>query len=169
MDLKPENFRDWSPIRLYEKSGQIFVDWCFLGRERFIDSFYDDTIEKRFLQPFNLLFRHQTPFDFLTKIYERERGITPTGFIFHISRCGSTLVSQMFASLAKNIVISEASVIDKAVRANSFFQNINDDEQVKMMRLLINALGRKRFAGETNFFIKFDSCKISRLSRAELV
>ena len=37
-----------------------------------------------------------------------EPGIDPTGFIFHLARCGSTLVSQMLAALPEHIVLSEA-------------------------------------------------------------
>jgi hypothetical protein len=152
MDLKVANFRHWSPGRIYENGGGLFVDWFFLGIDRFTQPFHDDTLEIRLREPFNLLFRHQTPIDFLGELYEKSKGIVPNGFIFHVSRCGSTLVSQMFASLEKNVVISEASVIDKVVRANA-----PDELKVVWLRWLINALAQKRFANEENFFIKFDS------------
>src|SRR5688500_14155098 len=100
MDVRcVENFRDWIPVRGYWREDRAFVDWCFLGKERLTEPFFDDSIVKRFRQPFNLLFRHQTPFEFLGELAEFSKGLKPTGFIFHLSRCGSTLVSQMFAAL----------------------------------------------------------------------
>src|ERR1043165_8503267 len=108
MDIKQfENFREWIPVRCYWQEKQAFVDWCFLGKERLTEPFFDDSIAKRFRQPFNLFFRHQTPIDFLDAAENFSNGLKPTGFIFHLSRCGSTLISQMLAALEQNIVISE--------------------------------------------------------------
>ncbi len=155
--MNTNDFHNWSPIRIYENNGKIFVDWCFLGGERFTAPFHDDTIENLLRKPFNLLFRRQTPIEFLGEIYEREKGIKPNGFIFHVSRCGSTLVSQMFAASRRNIVISEASLIDKIVRAETFFGDVSIEQKAVWLRWILNALGRKRFAAEENFFVKFDS------------
>ncbi len=152
MDLKIENFRDWSPLRIYENDEHFFVDWIFIGRKRFTEPFFEDTMQILLREPFNLAFRHQTPIEFLGELYERSRGPQPKGFIFHVSRCGSTLVSQMLASLEKNNVISEASVIDKTVRASA-----SDGEKTIWLRWIVNALAQKRFEHEENLFVKFDS------------
>lgn len=146
-------FRDWIPVRCYEKDGRDFVDWCYLGKERLIEPFFDDSVQKRFREPFNLLFRHQTPLEFLGDIDEVYQGLKPTGFIFHLSRCGSTLISQMLAAMPENIVISEASPIDYVLRKAS----LSEDERVIRLRWVINALGQKRSDSEQNYFIKFDT------------
>jgi len=154
MDLKQfENFRDWIPVRCYWQEKQAFVDWCFLEKERLTEPFFDDSIAKRFRQPFNLLFRHQTPIEFLGELNKFSNGLKPTGFIFHLSRCGSTLVSQLLAALEQNVVISEASPIDFVVRASK----IPEETRIEWLRWIINALGQKRNPDEENFFIKFDS------------
>ncbi len=153
MDVKEsENFRDWIPVRCFWRENKAFVDWCFLGKERLTEPFFDDSIVKRFRQPFNLLLRHQTPIDFLGEFFEVSESLKPTGFIFHLSRCGSTLVSQMLAALPQNIVISEASPVDFAVRA----KNVTEEQKIEWLRWMINALGQKRNS-EVNFYIKFDS------------
>lgn len=162
MDLKIENFRDWSPLRIYENNGSFFVDWVFLGRKRFTEPFFEDTMQILMHKPFNLVFRHQTPIEFLGEIYEKSRGVALKGFIHHISRCGSTLVSQMFASLEKNIVISEASVIDKIIRANA-----SDEQKTLWLRWMVNVFAQKRFEREENLFLKFDSWSSLDLSLLE--
>ncbi|HQU82890.1 MAG TPA: sulfotransferase [Pyrinomonadaceae bacterium] len=144
-------FQNWIPIRIYWRENLPFVDWCWLGNERFTDSFFDSTIQHRLTKPFNQLFRHQTPLEFLGEIYETQKGIAPTGFIFHLSRCGSTLVSQMLAALEQNIVLSEPPPIDAILRLQ-----IPDETKIEWLKWLVNAFAQPR-EHEKHFFIKFDS------------
>lgn len=138
------------------------VDWIFLGKERFTAPFHNDTLEDRLREPFNQLFNRQTRIEFLGEIYEKSKGIKPNGFIFHVSRCGSTLVSQMLAALEKNIVVSEASPIDKIIRAN-----VSDEQKILWLRWIFGALAQKRFEREENFFVKFDSWSVLDLPLIE--
>ena len=150
-------WRDWAPIRVYRRDGRWEVDWCYLGGERFTAPFFDETIDLCLRRPFNLVFRRQTPIEALEERHEAEPGIYPTGFIFHMSRCGSTLVSQMLAALPANIVVSEASVIDGVLRAGFWDPGVTDAHRVAWLRGVISALGRPRDARERRLFIKFDS------------
>ncbi|HEX9960432.1 MAG TPA: hypothetical protein VGB00_05840 [Pyrinomonadaceae bacterium] len=152
-----ENLRDWIPARVYRRENALFVDWCYMGKTRFTEPFFEQTIERRFREPFNLLFRHQTPVEVLGELYAAERGLAPAGFIFHMSRCGSTLVSQMLASLEKNIVISEPPPVDFILRSNLKNPEITDEQRIEWLRWIIGAFGRKRNTGETHYFIKLDS------------
>ena len=93
MNLNAESFRDWMPIRFYWQGSDPFVDWCYMGNDRFVHPFFFDTVQHRMSRPFNQLFRRQTPIEFLDELNTMEPVIAPTGFIFHMSRCGSTLVS----------------------------------------------------------------------------
>lgn len=167
MDLNVENFNNWLPIRIFAENEQVFVEWLFIGETRFVEPFHDDTLNIILRNPFNQLFRQKTPIEFLGKLYEQKRGIEPNGFIFHVSRCGSTLVSQMFAALEKNIVISEASVIDKIIRADSYFPTVSEEQKITWLRWLFSALSQKRFPNEENFIVKFDSWSVLSLALIE--
>lgn len=79
-------------------------------------------------------------------------GLPPTAFIFHVSRCGSTLVSQLAAALPGTVVISEAPPIDDVLRAG-----VPDDERVAWLRAVISALGQPRRGSERHFFVKLDA------------
>src|SRR5271166_938284 len=46
-----------------------------------------------------------------------DSGATPAGFIFHMSRCGSTLVSQMLAQLDEVVMLSEPQVLNDVLLA----------------------------------------------------
>src|SRR5687767_15028620 len=98
----------WVPLRFLTREGGTFVDWAYLGNERLTDPFFEQTITRCLADPANLLFRHETPIEVLRELYEEHRGIEPNGLIFHMSRCGSTLIAQMLAAVSRNIVISEA-------------------------------------------------------------
>jgi hypothetical protein len=148
----------WVPVRLVSKrsgagDGEAFVDWCWLGGERFTDPFFDGTIETAQRRPFNRLFTHRTPIAELGWWYAASPGMAPTGFIFHMSRCGSTLVSQMLAALPENVVISEAGPLDRLARAES----IPEAARAEWLHWMVSALGQTRSGRETRYFIKFDS------------
>jgi hypothetical protein len=157
MNRTLENLRDWIPVRFYWQENRAFLDWCYLGKKRFTEPFFDQTIERRFREPFNLLFRHQTPIEVLGELHAFRRGFVPSGFIFHMSRCGSTLVSQMLAATAQNIVISEPPPIDLILRSNHKNPEISDERRIEWLQWTIGALGQKRNAEEKYYFIKFDS------------
>jgi hypothetical protein len=143
----------WVPIRFIWSRGEAFVDWAWLGRNRFTDPFFDNTIEIAQRGPFNSLFMHRTPIAELGSWFAASPGMAPSGFIFHMSRCGSTLVSQMLAALPENIVISEASPLDRLARAVS----IPEAARAEWLRWMVSALGQRRSGRETRLFIKFDS------------
>lgn len=157
MSITIEHLRNWTPIRVFWKEQRLSVDWCFMDEKRFTEPFFDQTIEKRFREPFNLLFQHCTSIEFLGELYEKSPGVPPSGFIFHHSRCGSTLVSQMLAALSSNIVISEASPIDAILRSNLFNTQVSDNQRLEWLKWIVNAFGQQRTADEKYYFIKFDS------------
>ncbi len=147
----------WVPIRLAwhtePKRTGLQVEWCWLGSERFLHPFFDHTIEHAQRLPFNRLFTHRTSIDELSAWHAASPGIPPTGFIFHMSRCGSTLVSRMLASLPENVVISEAGPVDYLARAVA----IPEETRSAWLRAMVSALGQKHAGQETRYFIKFDS------------
>jgi hypothetical protein len=154
MDLgKLPQLDGWLPIRIDWKQTPPVVDWCHVGTRRFTDPFFEQTIEKCLRQPFNLLFRHQTSLEALAEWQTVRPGLTPSGFIFHMSRCGSTLIAQMLAALPQNIVISEAPPIDGILRT----KNATEDQKITWLRGMLSAFGQPRNGDEKQFFVKFDS------------
>lgn len=157
----------WIPIRVEWRQTEPFIDWCYFGERRFTEPFFDQTINKLLRRPFNVLFRRLTPINVLEECHARRPGLQPSGFIFHMSRCGSTLISQMLAALPQNVVISEASPLDWMIRANIRRPEITDDERIEWIECMASALGQKRHSQERHFFIKFDSWHIFELDLIE--
>ncbi|HEV2707625.1 MAG TPA: hypothetical protein VGV59_17030 [Pyrinomonadaceae bacterium] len=147
----------WTPIRVYFDNGRAFVDWCDTRDVRFTDPFFDETITRCLRRPFNQLFRHQTPVELLLERQAATQGLAPSGFLFHTSRCGSTLVAQMLAALPQNLVISEASPIDTVLRANASLPGLTEETRIDWLRALVCALCEKRGEEMKHCFIKLDS------------
>src|SRR5712692_2993394 len=133
----------WITVRFYWREGQPMVDWCYLGRKRFADSFFEHTVNKLMALPFNLLFRQQTPISVLDDLHEARPGLKPTGFIFHMSRCGSTLITQMLAVLSGTVVISEARPLDSVLRAHFRSTQVTDKQRIAWFQWMVSALGQK--------------------------
>ena len=99
----------WVPIAFRVRNSRPFAEWAWFGRTTFTEPFFEDTIGFVLRNPFARAFRQEIQL-------ERGTNPDPAGFIFHMSRCGSTLVAQMLAALPGNTVISEAPLIDDAIR-----------------------------------------------------
>jgi len=80
--------------------------------------------------------------------------LQPTGFIFHESRVGSTLVANMLASVPTNLVYSEPSVPAAVIHACDN-AGCSEETTVSLLRMAILAMGRSHV--HDHFFIKFSS------------
>jgi hypothetical protein len=107
-----------------------------------------------------------TEFDVLLQLDKQLDSVQPTGFIFHSSRCGSTLVANACRSINNSIVLSEANAIDKLVA-----RLITDTGDVKtslysvFLRCVVHALAQRRNGNEQHLFIKFACCSFAQIQR----
>ncbi|MBW8780471.1 MAG: sulfotransferase family protein [Verrucomicrobia bacterium] len=159
-----DQLKGWVPIRIYWREGQPTVDWLFLGDQPLSEPFFEQSVARALRNPAQLLFRPQTPISILEEFAEMAPDLAPTGFVFHLSRCGSTLISQVLASVPCNLVVSEAPPIEHLLGARLRDPRITHAQQVVWLRGLVRALGRRRFAAEKYFYIKFDSWHLLHLS-----
>jgi hypothetical protein len=152
---------DWVPAQVRWTPPGPLIDWCHLGELRFTDPFFEQTIGTAMGHPFNLLFRRSTPLEALAEpeLFE----LRPAGLIFHMTRCGSTLIAQMLASLRQNVVLSEPGPIDDILRLPSRRPYVATDDLARWLRAMIVALGRRRRAEERDLFIKLTGWHVLRL------
>jgi hypothetical protein len=143
----------WVPARIRWTPEGPVVDWCHLGDLRFTGPFFEQTIGKAMEHPFNRLFRRSTPLDVLA---DETFDLRPSGLIFHMSRCGSTLIAQMLASLPRNVVLSEPGPIDQILRVPSRQPGVAPERLVGWLRAMAAALGRRRYVEERDLFIKLE-------------
>lgn len=144
------SLRNWFPVTL---QGQEIV-WRHVP-DRFTASFFADTLQQQYPAQRYIC---RTGFDRLTRL---EPALTPSAFIFHTSRCGSTLLIQLLATLSRCIVMSEPPIVDAFLRLHQTEPESSGGGAG--LRQLILALGQQRSSEETHFFIKLDSWHIQFL------
>lgn len=149
----------WIPFGIRTDRTPPVVDWCHLGEEAFSEPFFTQTIRRCMRTRADRRPARETPIDALMDRAASHPGIPPTAFIFHTSRCGSTLVSQMAAALPRTIAISEAPPIDHVLRTRA-----PESERIAWLCALLAALGQPRAGDERHLFVKFDAWHIVDLA-----
>jgi hypothetical protein len=81
----------------------------------------------------------------------------PTGFIFHMSRCGSTLISRMLAAVERALVISEPEAVNDLLLPGPTKPVI---DQKRWLRGVIRAFDKRPRGGAEWFFVKFSSWNV---------
>lgn len=158
--LNPQRFAGWAPVDAYAQGERLLVEWNRLDGEGFHEPFFADSCARLRRRPFNTLFRQETPLEDLIDWAAARPGLPPTGFIFHTSRCGSTLLSQMLAALTRNVVLSEAAPIDAVLQFRRHDAAVSAESRVQWLRAMLSALGQATHPDACQLFIKFDSWSI---------
>ncbi|MCW3835284.1 sulfotransferase family protein [Sphingomonas canadensis] len=127
------------------------IEWCEFGDAPLTEPFFGESLRKAEGRPANQGQRPVTTLDALIDAPPAD-GIVPSGFTFHMSRCGSTLVSQMLAASPRHIAICEAEPLDAVVQ----LQGMDPDRHAAALRAIVLALTRNR-AGAAHAFVKADS------------
>jgi gluconate kinase len=159
MTVTLHSLAGWTPMQMRWEGDRPVIRWCFTEGVEFTDSFFDQTIERCLRDPFRLLFWRETDIEALAEFAAMSPGLEPAGLIFHTSRCGSTLLAQMFASLGAALVMSEPAPIDSVLRAQLATSGLSDDDRVDWLRWMASALGQPS-GGQTRFVIKLDAWAI---------
>lgn len=148
----------WTPIR-FDFSGPVpVVDWADLTPERFVDPFFDETVARWVSGP------HARPLvrtglEALVAL-DTEPSLEPAGMIFHLSRCGSTLVSRLLGTLPGVVVVAEPAPLNALLGLDP--DRVDEATLVGVVRLLVRALGRCRHGDERRLVLKCTSWNIRR-------
>ena len=135
------------------------LDWAHFGGLRLTDPFYEGTAQRVRARPFNLVFQHRTRLADLAAGAPPGSAIEPAGLVFHLSRCGSTLATQMLAAVPGYAAVSEAAAIDAAVQIES----IDPAGWPGLLAAVVAAMSRRRFTDERRLFLKLDAWHAMRL------
>jgi len=153
---EPRDWRDWIPIRMYWTPAGPWLDWCFVGKKRFTDPFFDHNIDNFLRDPFNLLFRRQEMLAALLERCEAEQSAPePGGFVFHMSRCGSTLAAELLSTVPGHFVISEASIFESVLRSSP--AEGQPEQRIAWLRAIMAAMHRAGDPQRSRLFVKFDA------------
>lgn len=140
------SLHDWFPVSLGHDPAS--VKWRFLADRRFTEPFFADSLMSQAPQDRQVC---TTPLSALDDLPE---SVPPAAFIFHVSRCGSTLLTQALATLPQCIVMSEPTALDAFFRLHH--RHPEQSGGTHTFRQLVAALGQRRSPAEKHLVIKFD-------------
>jgi hypothetical protein len=153
---------DWIPYKLVQQEQQWLCSWLSLAGKRIAEPFFSETILRCKTDAANNKHNRRFPslssLEYLTACATIATDVlAPSAFIFHVSRCGSTLISQLLGLSEKNIVLSEVPLIDELLRMPLKGNPAESPAAEAGLKASIALLGRRRFGQERNLFIKLDS------------
>jgi hypothetical protein len=148
----------WTPVRFDFSGPAPAIDWADLSAERFTEPFFDQTVARWASGPrARPLVR--TGLGALEAL-DGEPSLEPAGMIFHLSRCGSTLVSRLLGTLPEVVVLAEPTPLNALLGLDP--DRFDDATLVRVVRLLVRALGRCRHGDERQLVLKCSSWNIRR-------
>jgi hypothetical protein len=151
--------RNWIPYKLITDGGQDLCRWLYLGDKAFTEPFFDETISACQKLPENSAWlKALSSLDILPNWAANVEAVPPTAIIFHVSRCGSTLVSQLLSQQAGNIVLSEVPLFDALLRQGNKQNTMA--QSLPLLQAAVGLYGAKRLPDQRYLFIKTDSWHI---------
>lgn len=151
----------WLPARSVPTCGAPAIDWMWAGADGLADPFYEETVRRLERRPLSRLLRTRTDLAALVAGAEPSAP-DPDGFVFHLSRCGSTLIAQMLGADPDHVVLSEPEPLDAMLRW-AVESDVPHEEAIAALRATAAALTRDRSGNTRRRFVKLDSWHTSAL------
>lgn len=169
--IEVEKLKGWLPVDAVLRGGRPHVEWMDMNGVVLSEPFFQQTVErvgKTHAHGAALL----TDINALIQLEKITDSLRPTGFIFHASRCGSTLVSNACGALRDALVFSEPRAADKLL-GHFFLPGVGEGFQSHIweifLRGAVSALGQRRSGLERHFFIKFSCCGALQMDRVRRI
>lgn len=157
------DYSGWLPIRLFVFRGDLWIDWCNLGQTQLTRPFFSEDVAALLAVPFNQIFRRYTPIRNLLAWAERLRrehkSLPVQAVIGHVSRCGSTLISQALAELPSHRVLSEPPMLDVLLNVRRRYPSLPRANQIEWLRAVVDTLAAAA-PGATLVVVKLDAWHI---------
>jgi hypothetical protein len=148
---------NWIPYKAFRDNDDLYCHWLNLQDKKFEEPFFGDTILRIKALPENIhLFKQVSH---LTMVAQWAAGlppVKPAAVIFHLSRCGSTLVSQLLTLDENNIILSEVPFFDELLRLSYQQPAIEAAVADEWLSAAIKFYGQTRTEKEQHLFIKTD-------------
>ncbi len=171
MTIKIPDLKGWLPVDAVVVDGRPGLWWMEMRDVTLAEPFFQQTVDRAKTDSPKRGERF-TEFDVLLQLEKELESVHPTGFIFHSSRCGSTLVANACRAITNSIVLSEANAIDKLIAR--FFTDaadggVKESLYLVFLRGVVHALGQRRSGSEQHLFIKFACTSFAQIERIKRI
>jgi hypothetical protein len=144
------------PVQFRYENYRAEIRWMYFGQVYFQEPFFEDTCLRCKQLPENQT-AVWTSTNALLQLATKSEFLNPDLFIFHVSRCGSTLLSQAFSLRSDCLVLSEVPLLDQLLRFSFKQHTITTYEINAWFKAALQLLGRKRTQQEKFLLVKCDS------------
>jgi len=152
---------NWYPVKLLRENDGHKCLWKNLEGISFIDPFFSETVTRACsIKINNAQYKPTSDLKILTEWTGSIDSVEPAMFIFHISRCGSTLLSQALSLSDEHIVLSEVPFIDELLQLLTIDEWLVNTEYQQILKAAISIYGQKKNKKQKSLFIKTDSWHI---------
>jgi hypothetical protein len=104
-----------------------------------------------------------TPLSLLAREDFAVESVEPTAFVYHASRCGSSLLARALAQDPRIVVMSEVAPLNQLLTwlcRGNLRRPIEDPLALRTLRNFVLALGRRRRPEQRHFLVKFTSWNV---------
>ncbi|MEY2933348.1 MAG: hypothetical protein RL033_4097, partial [Pseudomonadota bacterium] len=106
----------WIPFDLVQQGSHLLIEWRCIGEASFTDPWLEDTVRANGPARNGGLAPRRTPLEVLDEPLVCD-SLEPRGLIFHASRTGSTLITQMLSRSPRLCVLSEPPIVEALIQA----------------------------------------------------
>ncbi len=169
--LEIEALESWVPVDAVVLEGNPAIEWMDMTGVVFSEPFFHQTVARvRKEKPTTP--RLVSGLEELIRLEKVTDGLAPSGFIFHSSRCGSTLVANACRAIRDSVVVAEAPVLDKLI--SRFFTEMDETGAKELLysallRAAVRLLGQRRTGNERHYIIKFGVASILQFARVRKI
>lgn len=161
------DLRGWMPVDAVVVNGRPGLSWMNMTGVSLAEPFFQQTVD-RIKSEHPAREQVFTEFDTLIQFEKTFDSVSPSGFIFHSSRCGSTLLANACRALDRTIVLSEPPAVDKLIVR--FITDVDDQHTKEMLysiflRAVVGALSQRQTGDEHRLFLKFTCCSVTQIER----
>lgn len=159
--LKLEEYPGLIPVSLDIENEQII--WLDVEKYHFYEGFFHQSLYLFSAFKQSNVTSFTSDFNVLKDAAIVSDSLKPAGFIFHASRCGSTLLAKVLSRSKENLVLSEAgphNSVWQVFSKNGTVSIDHDPENKLIYKNLLLAMARRRLDSHQRFFIKFTSFNI---------
>ncbi len=151
----PADISGWYPWRTWWQEGELRLDWIHVADHSFDQPFYEQALVAARGWVINRYLTFSAPLAALAN--SRWDPVEPDLIIFHVSRCGSTLLCRALNQLRGSRVISEPPPVDAVLRCRVGNPAIPEHTADQALSNLVTALGQAKESGRHALYaVKLD-------------
>ena len=150
-----KDLQHWVPWKL---TTDLNCRWLYVQDKPFTEPFFDDTISicRRFEEN-RSIYKSTSTLEMMEEWGSKLNTASPAAIIFHVSRCGSTLLTQLLSCSTGNAVLSEVPFFDELLRIPFKRKEMDPVDIDKYYSAACKLYSQSSQSSHLNLFIKTDS------------